>query len=187
MTQSYFEYLGKQEAAPFTNEKLDYEKTEPDLTKAVNAQIDKNIQDRKQFFADNISNYNLTMKARSRRLIDLQNLTVRGKQLLDQRQEYQEDKKAFDDFVKLYKDPSKREQYATIEKNIDEVEDDLQLDEDVEIASIETTGKDTTGQVISGDQLLDFKKSITADQYANPKHAAKSMKTYFPIYLAISK
>ena len=187
MTQSYFEYLGKQEAAPFTNEKLDYEKTEPDLTKAVNAQIDKNIQDRKQFFADNISNYNLTMKARSRRLIDLQNLTVRGKQLLDQRQEYQEDKKAFDDFVKLYKDPSKREQYATIEKNIDEVEDDLQLDEDVEIASIETTGKDTTGQVISGGQLLDFKKTITAEEFANPKHAAKSMQTYFPIYLDIAK
>ncbi len=187
MTQSYFEYLGKQEAAPFTNEKLDYEKTEPDLTKAVNAQIDKNIQDRKQFFADNISNYNLTMKARSRRLIDLQNLTVRGKQLIDQRQEYLEDKKAFDDFVELYKDPSKREQYATIEKNIDEVEGDLQLDEDVEIASIETTGKDTTGQVISGNQLLDFKKTITAEEFANPKHAAKSMQTYFPIYLDIAK
>lgn len=187
MTQSYFEYLGKQEAAPFTNEKLDYEKTEPDLTKAVNAQIDKNIQDRKQFFADNISNYNSTMKARSRRLIDLQNLTVRGKKLLDQRQEYLEDKKAFDDFVELYKDPSKREQYATIEKNIDEVEGDLQLDEDVEIASIETTGKDTTGQVISGNQLLDFKKTITAEEFANPKHAAKSMQTYFPIYLDIAK
>ena len=43
MTQSYFEYLGRQEAAPFTNEKLDYEKTEPDLTKAVNDQIDRNI------------------------------------------------------------------------------------------------------------------------------------------------
>ena len=50
MTQSYFEYLGRQESAPFTNEKLDYEKTEPDLTKAVNDQIDKNIKDREQFF-----------------------------------------------------------------------------------------------------------------------------------------
>ena len=49
MTQSYFEYLGRQEAAPFTNEKLDYEQTEPDLTKAVNEQIDKNIKDRAQF------------------------------------------------------------------------------------------------------------------------------------------
>ena len=58
MTQSYFEYLGRQEAAPFTNEKLDYEQTEPDLTKAVNEQIDKNIKDRAQFFQDNIERYN---------------------------------------------------------------------------------------------------------------------------------
>ena len=61
MTQSYFEYLGRQEAAPFTNEKLDYEKTEPDLTEKVNAQIDKNINDRKQFFQDEINRYNATV------------------------------------------------------------------------------------------------------------------------------
>ena len=51
MTQSYFEYLGRREAAPFTNEELDYTKTEPDLTKKVNEQIDKNIKDRQEFFA----------------------------------------------------------------------------------------------------------------------------------------
>ena len=101
MTQSYFEYLGRQEAAPFTNEKLDYEPTEPDLTKQVNDQIDKNIQDRKEFFQANIDNYNATMKARSQRFDDLFKLTVRGKALLNQRQEYLEDKKAFDEFVKI--------------------------------------------------------------------------------------
>ena len=61
MTQSYFEYLGRQEAAPFTNEKLDYEQTEPDLTKAVNDQIDRNIKDRAQFFAAQIADYNATV------------------------------------------------------------------------------------------------------------------------------
>ena len=65
MTQSYFEYLGRQEAAPFTNEKLDYEKTEPDLTKAVNEQIDKNIKDRAQFFQDQINIYNQTVSGKT--------------------------------------------------------------------------------------------------------------------------
>ena len=67
MTQSYFEYLGRQEAAPFTNEKLDYEQTEPDLTKAVNEQIDKNIKDRQQFFQDNIERYNKTVAGKTAR------------------------------------------------------------------------------------------------------------------------
>ena len=67
MTQSYFEYLGRQEAAPFTNEKLDYEETEPDLTKAVNEQIDKNIKDREQFFQDQINIYNQTVAGKTSR------------------------------------------------------------------------------------------------------------------------
>ena len=80
MTQSYFEYLGRQEAAPFTNEKLDYEQTEPDLTKAVNEQIDKNIKDRQQFFQDEINRYNQTVAGKtSANLKNLYNLTVTGK------------------------------------------------------------------------------------------------------------
>ena len=188
MTQSYFEYLGRQEAAPFTNEKLDYEPTEPDLTKQVNDQIDKNIQDRKEFFQANIDNYNATMKARSQRFDDLFKLTVRGKALLNQRQEYLEDKKAFDEFVKIYADPEKRGTYATVEKNIEEVEGELKNDEDVAIATIETTGKDPeTNEVVSGTQLLDFKKTIAAEEFLNGRHASKSMSTYWPIYLGIAK
>ena len=62
MTSSYLESLGRRELEPYSNEKLNYEQTEPDLTKAVNAQIDNNIQDRKQFFADNIQMYNQMLK-----------------------------------------------------------------------------------------------------------------------------
>ena len=82
MTQSYFEYLGRQEAAPFTNEQLDYEKTEPDLTKAVNKQIDRNIKDREQFFQDQINIYNQTVSGKtSRNLRALAQLTKTGKDL----------------------------------------------------------------------------------------------------------
>ena len=163
MTQSYFEYLGRQEAAPFTNEKLDYEQTEPDLTKAVNEQIDKNIKDREQFFAAEIDRYNKTVAGKTPKdLKNLYNLTVTGKAYLDNRQEFREDRKAFDELLAIYNDPTKREQYAIVEKNLEEVEGDLKNDEDIEIATIEQTGTDTTGQVVSGTQLLDFKKAISA-------------------------
>ena len=189
MTQSYFEYLGRQEAAPFTNEKLDYEKTEPDLTKAVNDQIDRNIKDRAQFFQDNIERYNKTVAGKTaRNLQNLYQLTRTGKAFLDQRQEFREDRKAFDELVAIYNDPTKREQYAIVEKNLQEVEGDLRNDEDVAIASIEQTGVDPeTKEVVSGTQLLDFKKSITANEFLNGRHASKSMSTYWPKYLEIAK
>ena len=188
MTQSYFEYLGRQEAAPFTNEQLDYEKTEPDLTEAVNKQIDRNIKDRERFFQDQINIYNQTVSGKtSRNLRALAQLTKTGKDFLDKRQEYAEDRKAFEELQKIYNDPEKRGQYAIIEKNLQEVEGDLKNDEDVEIATIEQTGVDTTGQVVSGTQLLDFKKAISANEFLNGRHASKSMSTYWPKYLAIAK
>ena len=187
MTQSYFEYLGRQEAAPFTNEQLDYEQTEPDLTKAVNEQIDKNIKDREQFFADQIADYNATAGRTSKNLKNLLDLTRTGKAYLDKRQEYAEDRKAFEELQAIYNDSTKREQYATVEKNLQEVEGDLRNDEDVEIATIEQTGTDTTGQVVSGTQLLDFKKSITSNEFLNGRHAAKSMQNYWSKYLEIAR
>ena len=171
MTQSYFEYLGRQESAPFTNEQLDYEQTEPDLTKAVNEQIDKNIKDREEFFAAQIADYNATVGRTSKNLQNILALTKTGINYLNKRQEYAEDRKAFEELQAIYNDPTKREQYATVEKNLQEVEGDLRNDEDIEIATIEQTGTDTTGQVVSGTQLLDFKKSITSNEFLNGRHA----------------
>ena len=128
MTQSYFEYLGRQEAAPFTNEKLDYEQTEPDLTKKVNEQIDRNIKDREKFFAAQIADYNATAGRTSKNLKNLLGLTRTGKAYLNKRQEYAEDRKAFEELQKIYNDPMKRGQYAIIEKNLQEVEGDLKND-----------------------------------------------------------
>ena len=188
MTQSYFEYLGRQEAAPFTNEQLDYEQTEPDLTDAVNKQIDRNIKDRERFFQDNIELYNKTVAGKtSRNLQNLLGLTRTGTAYLNKRQEYAEDRKAFDELQAIYNDSTKRDQYAIVEKNLQEVEGDIKNDEDIEIATIEKTGEDTTGQVVSGNQLLDFKKSITSNEFLNGRHAAKSMQTYWPKYLEIAK
>jgi len=189
MTQSYFEYLGKQEAAPFTNEGLDYEKTEPDLTKQVNDQIDQNIKDREQFFTDEINRYNQTVSGRtSANLQNLLSLTTKGKAFLDKRQEYREDRAAFEELLAIYNDPKKRGQYAVVEKNLQEVEGDLKNDEDVAIASIEKDGVDPeTKEVVSGTQLLDFKKAIAANEAINGRHAAKSMENYWNTYLEIAR
>ena len=188
MTQSYFEYLGRQEAAPFTNEKLDYEKTEPDLTKKVNEQIDKNIKDREEFFAAQIADYNATVGRTATNLQNLYQLTKTGKEFLDKRQEYAENRKAFEELRAIYDNPTQRNQYAIVEKNLEEVEGDLRNDEDVAIASIEKTGLDPeTKEVVSGTELLDFKKAVTSNEFLNGRHAAKSMITYWPKYLEIAR
>ena len=104
MTQSYFEYLGRQEAAPFTNEKLDYEETEPDPSKKVNQQIDQNIKDREQFFQDQINIYNQTVAGKLVNLTALAQLTKTGKAFLDKRQEYAEEEKLLTN--QFYNDPT---------------------------------------------------------------------------------
>ena len=51
----YYESMGRGKGAPYIDEKLNYAQTEPDLTEAVNKNIDKQIQDTQQFFKDNIA------------------------------------------------------------------------------------------------------------------------------------
>ena len=68
--ESYYESLGRQSGLPYADPKLDYIETEPDMTKPVNENIDKEIKDTRQFFQDNINIFNETQKARSNRLKD---------------------------------------------------------------------------------------------------------------------
>ena len=89
MSSSYFESLGRQEAAPFTMDELNYTETEPDLVKAMNEQINENIKDRRQFFTDNIAAFNQTQAARKNRLSDLAALTKTGAEIIQKRKTYQ--------------------------------------------------------------------------------------------------
>ena len=43
--ESYYESLGRQSGLPYADPKLDYIETEPDMTKPVNENIDKEIKD----------------------------------------------------------------------------------------------------------------------------------------------
>ena len=50
--ESYYESLGRQTQYPFQQKGVAYMEVEPDLTKAVNDNIDAEIQDTQQFFND---------------------------------------------------------------------------------------------------------------------------------------
>ena len=43
--ESYYESLGRQSGLPYAAPKLDYRETEPDMTKPVNENIDKEIKE----------------------------------------------------------------------------------------------------------------------------------------------
>ena len=76
--ESYFESLGRQTAKPFLDEQNLYTETEPDLTKAVNENIDNEIKDTSQFFRDNIEMYKQLIKVRDDRIKNLFQLTKSG-------------------------------------------------------------------------------------------------------------
>ena len=188
MTSSYFEYLGRKDAAPFTAEALDYEKTEPDLTEAVNKQIDENIKDRDQFFADNIKMYNDTMNGKFKKNLEgLYNLTVRGKTFLDNRQTFLENRAMLDGLIETYKDKQQVAKYAQVAKNEDIADNDIKTQTNVDLTLLSTTGTDSTGTKYTPKQILNFKELVLQQDFANPKHAAKSMDFYFKRYLPMAK
>lgn len=185
MTSSYFEYLGRKDAAPFTAEGLDYETTEPDLTKSVNQQIDENIKDRDQFFADNIRMYNDTMNGKFKKNLEgLYNLTVRGKTFLEQRQTFLENRAMLEGLVETYTDKQQVAKYAQVAKNEEIADTEIRTQENTDLTLLSTTGEDSTGTKYTPKQILNFKELILQGDFANPKHAAKSMDfTLKDIYL----
>ena len=188
MTSSYFEYLGRKDAAPFTAEGLDYEKTEPDLTESVNKQIDENIKDRDQFFADNIRMYNTTMSGKvGKNLTGLYNLTVRGKTFLDNRQTFLENRAMLDGLVETYKDKQQVAKYAQVAKNEEIADTEIKTQTNVDLTLLDSTGEDSTGAKYTPKQILNFKELVLQQDFANPKHAAKSMDFYFKRYLPMAQ
>ena len=188
MTSSYFEYLGRKDAAPFTAEGLDYETTEPDLTKSVNQQIDENIKDRDQFFADNIRMYNDTMNGKFKKNLEgLYNLTVRGKTFLEQRQTFLENRAMLEGLVETYTDKQQVAKYAQVAKNEEIADTEIRTQENTDLTLLSTTGEDSTGTKYTPKQILNFKELILQGDFANPKHAAKSMDFYFKRYLPLAQ
>ena len=89
--ESYYESLGRQTQYPFQGQGIAYMEVEPDLTKAVNENIDAEIADTAQFFADNAARFRETRQAASGRWRDLANLTRDGKTVIENWQNYSDE------------------------------------------------------------------------------------------------
>ena len=86
----YYESMGRGKGAPYIDEKLNYAQTEPDLTEAVNKNIDAQIKDTAQFFSDNIKMFNDSIKVRDQAFKDAVSLTKSGIRMVQRYNEFKD-------------------------------------------------------------------------------------------------
>ena len=109
--ESYYESLGRQTQYPFQGKGIAYMEVEPDLTKAVNENIDKEIADTAQFFADNAARFRETRQAASGRWKDLASLTKNGKIIIENWQNYSDELTNLKKYKKLNQDKAWKTQF----------------------------------------------------------------------------
>ena len=174
MSSSYFESLGRQESAPFTMDELNYAETEPDLVKVMNEQINENIKDRRQFFADNIAAFNQTQAARKNRLSDLAALTQSGREILASREKYRKGDEEYDKIKKIYENEKERLKFVDANIKIDNADKDIQVESAHAVGDAIKTGE-SDGQPIALTDIADFEMNIVTEDYRNGNSASDAM------------
>ena len=185
MSSSYFESLGRQEAAPFTMDELNYTETEPDLVKAMNEQINENIKDRRQFFTDNIAAFNQTQAARKNRLSDLAALTKTGAEIIQKRKTYQVWDEEYDKIEKLYKNEESRSRFVDASIKVDNLNADIQVDSADAVGQAVSTGQ-SDNESISLTEIADFEMNTVTEDYRNGNTATTGMIEHVPKYMKIA-
>ena len=192
----YYESMGRGKGAPYIDEKLNYAQTEPDLTEAVNKNIDEQIKDSQQFFADNIKLFNDSIKVRDQAFKDLASLTKSGIQLNKQYQKFKDNR----NYLQNIDDKANDEKYVTKwnAAKIDFQKEESAIDKDFEIEiakatdSIEKTGSYTfdgpDGTVtIDSDNLGSWKSSLLQSKGLTGSNAAKEANILAPAFWEIAK
>ena len=193
MTSSYFESLGRGTTKPFSDPELDYLDTEPDLTEAVNKQIDANIKDREQFFNDNIRLYNMTMQARSQRWNDLAKLTKSGRQIIENRQAFIDGRDFYENLQKQANNPELVSKYQTVEKKAQAETNANKVEINKEVSKVEKgidqngVGYDSSGEKFYPEDLRDLKSAVFSIDNLNGRAGINSMNLHWNQFLAISK
>ena len=187
MSSSYFESLGRKESEPFTYDELNYAETEPDLVEATNKQIDENIKDRKQFFQDNITLYNQTMEARSKRWSDLAKLTESGKKILDRRRTYKTSENKWDGWVAAYEDENTRSEFISNAILYENENKELKVEGSEEVGTMLRTGKSSDDVPMSPTDIADFNLVIQAGDFDNGLQAVNEMNAHLPMYMNIAE
>ena len=193
MTSSYFESLGRGTTKPFSDPELDYLDTEPDLTEAVNKQIDANIKDREQFFNDNIRLYNETMQARSQRWNDLAKLTQSGKQIIQNRQAFVDRRNYYDELNKKADNPDLVIKYQSVEKKAQAETNANKVEINKEVSKVQKgidenkVGYDSSGEKYYPEDLRELKSAVFSIDNLNGRAGINSMNLHWNQFLAISK
>ena len=188
MSDSYFAALGKQQLYPFTEEKLDYEETAPNAEKAVNENIDRNIQVRTKDFAQHIAAYNAANQYTILDgLKDIKQLTTTGATAINQIQTYRDNEADYDELIDANNNPETVSKFAFIEKRAQELRNMNDGDLQAEIGKIESTGFDSEGMPVGNLELLELKKMIAAEDISSGRAAVKNMPFYLPQFMEIAK
>ena len=192
----YYESMGRGKGAPYIDEKLNYAQTEPDLTEAVNKNIDEQIKDTQQFFKDNIELFNNSIKVRDQAFKDLVSLTKSGIQLNKEYQKFKDRR----NYLKNIDSKANDGDYVTKwnAAKIDFQKEESAIDKDFQIAiaeatdSIEKTGSYTfegpDGTVtITDENLGSWKSSLLQSKGLTGSNAAKEANILAPAFWEIAK
>ena len=196
MSSSYLESLGRRELEPYSNEKLNYEETEPDLTKTVNAQIDANIADRKQFFQDNINLYNQTQSGKlEKNLKSLQSLIPSLARINIQGEQFKANRLIIDGILQDYQNMDKQAKFAEITFKEEELNQELENAENKELGTIDKTrsessdriGTDSNDDKVGPVEYIALKNRLANDKLQNPINAKNNLAMEWDMFWAIAQ
>ena len=195
--ESYYESLGRQTQYPFQGQGIAYLEVEPDLTKAVNDNIDAEIQDTAQFFQDNINSFADTRKAASRRWQDLANLTRDGRTIIQNFQDYNDEYKNLQKLKDLNKNKAWKTEFDEEGISLEEATGRNLVDLNKELgafeASINEKGYydtvDEDGAPIRkyNSEYEDFSKVVTGFNVTNGRGTAAEAERHYDEWIRVAR
>ncbi len=192
----YYESMGRGKGAPYMDEKYNYAQTEPDLTEAVNKNIDEQIKDTQAFFKANIENFNASIKVRDKAFKDAVSLTKSGLRMVERYNKFKDNR----NYLKNIDDKGSDDEYMTkwnaadidFQKKSAEIEKDFQIEIGAATKSINQTGSYTfqgpDGEVtIDRDGLGTFKSTLLQSKGLTGSNAAQEANIMQPAFWETAK
>ena len=192
----YYESMGRGKGAPYIDEKLNYAQTEPDLTEAVNKNIDEQIKDTQQFFKDNIELFNNSIKVRDQAFKDLASLTKDGIKMVKRYKKFKDNRNYLQNIDDKANDGEFMTKWNAAKIDFQKEESAIDKEFEINIAeaedSIEKTGSYTfpgpDGDVtITSDNLGSWKSSLLLSKGLTGSNAAKEANILAPAFWEIAK
>ena len=189
--------MGRGKGVPYMDPTLNYEDVEPDLTKAVNNNIDEQIKDSQQFFRDNIELFNKSLAARDKRWSDLASITKDGANLIDAYKDMKENRGELKRLSDLGNDNNWVNKWSTDSKTFEEVDAGLYKGIKVQLGEAEDAigklgyyeVKNEKGEVvgiIDNTNLGEFQETVQSTTELRGSNAAKQVAILIPGYFDIA-